>query len=821
MKINRTCYSTKELLVSLLILFFGTSSFIPTAFGVPQSSPALIKKAVPVWAQDREKEMNLTLGFRGVFVAGKNQKTTLRITASTLYRVFLNGEFLGYGPARACHGYFRIDDYDLSKRVINGENIIAIEVAGYNVNSYYTMDQPSFLQAEVESDGKIVIATGTAPGFEAFQLKERLQKVERYSFQRPFTEYYRLKKGVDLWKVSSKVAVESLKTASFPAAKLLPRNLLMPDFNLAHPVTICSQGTVEYKKPLKYHKDRSLTNINDKFKGYKETDLEASPSQTIQEIINKTQDNTIKPFTGNVVSLAKDEFSIFDFGIDLSGFIGAKIRCNEPTTVCFYFDELLTDGDVKTRQRMADVNNQIIYELEPGVYNPESFESYTLKNLKVIILKGSCQIEDIYLREYAYPENPKAAFNSSNNRLNEIYKAARQSFRQNAVDVLTDCPSRERAGWLCDSYFSAIMEKDFTGHSAVAHNFYENYALPDSFASLPKGMIPMCYPADHNDGVFIPNWAMWFVIQVNDYAKRGGDPALIASLKPKIEGVLNYFAKFENKDGLLQDLQSWIFVEWSKANSFVNGVNYPTNMLYSAALSNAADLYRNDSWRQKSEQIRQTVLKQSFNGTFFVDNAVNNKEGKLEITKNTTEVCQYYAFFFNIATPKTHPGLWKKLSTEFGPRRNDKTTYPNVFKANAFIGNYLRMDILSRNGLKNQVMNEVQDYFYYMAQRTGTLWENMGSEASCNHGFASYIGHVLYRDILGISQIDYLKKVITIQFTNIDLNECSGVIPVGESSVELHWKRNGNKISYWVKLPPGYVLKIENSSSSELIKQNF
>lgn len=331
----------------------------------------------------------------------------------------------------------------------------------------------------------------------------------------------------------------------------------------------------------------------------------------------------------------------------------------------------------------------------------------------------------------------------------------------------------------------------------------------------------MCYPADHNDGVFIPNWAMWFVIQVNDYAKRGGDPALIASLKPKIEGVLNYFAKFENKDGLLQDLQSWIFVEWSKANSFVNGVNYPTNMLYSAALSNAADLYRNDSWRQKSEQIRQTVLKQSFNGTFFVDNAVNNKEGKLEITKNTTEVCQYYAFFFNIATPKTHPGLWKKLSTEFGPRRNDKTTYPNVFKANAFIGNYLRMDILSRNGLKNQVMNEVQDYFYYMAQRTGTLWENMGSEASCNHGFASYIGHVLYRDILGISQIDYLKKVITIQFTNIDLNECSGVIPVGESSVELHWKRNGNKISYWVKLPPGYVLKIENSSSSELIKQNF
>ena len=136
---------------------------------------------------------------------------------------------------------------------------------------------------------------------------------------------------------------------------------------------------------------------------------------------------------------------------------------------------------------------------------------------------------------------PKPPFNCSNNKLNEIYKAARQSLRQNAVDVLTDCPSRERAGWLCDSYFSAIMEKDFTGHSAVARNFYENYALPDSFAFLPEGMIPMCYPADHNDGVFIPNWAMWFVIQVNDYAQRGGDPILIEQLKPRIEGVSELF----------------------------------------------------------------------------------------------------------------------------------------------------------------------------------------------------------------------------------------------------------------------------------------
>jgi alpha-L-rhamnosidase len=216
--------------------------------------------------------------------------------------------------------------------------------------------------------------------------------------------------------------------------------------------------------------------------------------------------------------------------------------------------------------------------------------------------------------------------------------------------------------------------------------------------------------------------------------------------------------------------------------------------------------------------IKQTIQKQSFNGTFFVDNAVRGKDGKLQVTQNTTEVCQYYAFFFNVATPDTYPDLWKKLTTEFGPNRDDKTTYPDVYKANAFIGNYLRLDILSGYGLQNQLLSEIQDYFYNMARITGTLWENMGSQASCNHGFASYLGHVLYRDILGISKIDYIKKEVTIRFTDIALDECSGVIPVADETVELKWKRTGNLIRYSVKVPEGYKLQIENLSSSKLLK---
>ncbi len=802
-------YITKQALVFLL----GITLFNFTVLAQP-----IIKKALPVWAENREKEMNLNLGFRGIFEAKPNHDFKLKITASTIYRVFLNGEFLGYGPARAAHKYYRVDEYDLSKRVQKGKNIVAIEVAGYNINTFYTLDQPAFVLAEVLSGKQVILATGNNSDFDAFQIKERLQKVERYSYQRPFTEYYRLTNGYDQWKSSSAVSIESLKLENLPPVKLLGRNLQLPEFDVVHPISIFSSGTIDFHKPEKYKKDRSLTQISDKLKGYSENELEILPSQMIQEVANKTQDTIAQPFPEKGILLNENQFCTLNMGVNLSGFIGGKISCTEPTTIVFYFDEVLTNGDVNTKKRMSDVNNQVVYELNPGSYKLETFEPYTFKYMKVIVLKGKCQFLDIYLREYAYPENPKSSFLCSNNKLNEIYKAARQTFRQNTVDLFMDCPSRERAGWLCDSYFTAIMEKEFTGHSAVAHNFYENFALPESFAYLPEGMLPMCYPADHYNGSFIPNWAMWFIIQMEDYAQRGGDPVLVEQLKPRIEKLLKYFDKFENEDGLLEKLDGWIFVEWSKANDLVRDVNYPSNMLYSAALSSAARLYHNESWQKKAEHIKQMVLKQSYNGTFFVDNAVRNANGELEITQNTTEVCQYYAFFFNMATPNSHPELWKKLTTEFGPNRNYTITYPSVFKANAFIGNYLRMDILSRYGLQNQLQKEIQDYFYYMAQRTGTLWENVGSGASCNHGFASYIGHVLYRDILGIRKIDYIGKEITIRFTDIDLNECSGVIPIDDDTVELKWKRSGNLIRYDVKIPDGYKLKVENFSSSKLIK---
>src|SRR5262249_5753745 len=162
------------------------------------------------------------------------------------------------------------------------------------------------------------------------------------------------------------------------------------------------------------------------------------------------------------------------------------------------FDETLTDGDVDFTRLMCV--NIIAYTLAPGTYSVESFEPYVLRFLKLMVTEGECQVEHIYLREYATPDVWSADFYCNDDGLNELYPAGREGYRANTVDIFMDTPSRERAGWLCDSSFTAQVSPLLSGHAKVEKSYLENFLLPDRFANIPDGMIPMCYPADHYDG---------------------------------------------------------------------------------------------------------------------------------------------------------------------------------------------------------------------------------------------------------------------------------------------------------------------------------
>jgi alpha-L-rhamnosidase len=264
--------------------------------------------------------------------------------------------------------------------------------------------------------------------------------------------------------------------------------------------------------------------------------------------------------------------------------------------------------------------------------------------------------------------------------------------------------------------------------------------------------------------------------------------------------------RFQNEDGLLENLNGKLFVEWSDANKYREGVNYPTNMLYAAMLASAGRLYREKSWEQTAKMLQAKIRHQSFDGNFFVDNALR-QNGKLETTRNRTEICQYYAFYFGTVTTESHAELWRILRQEFGPQRGLSHVYPEISPANALNGNVLRLELLSRSGCAAQLLRESKDYLLYMAESTGTLWEHMSPRASLDHAFNSHIVNVLYRDALGIYSVDTIAKQIELRFSETSLDWCDGSVPTPEGEIMLNWVRVGRSIQYRCNVPTGYSVR--------------
>ena len=740
-----------------------------------------------IWAENLSDEKNVTVAFRA-FVPGGEFK--LRLAAATTYQIFVGGEFVAYGPLRSAHGYSNVSDYGIS--VPGGGGYIAVVVASYRINTYYTVDEPPFFACEVlDAGGNKVLESGD---FSAFRMTDRAQKVAKYSFQRPFAEIYNFD-GKRAAFLKGGDGFPKLNTVRVKGNTLIETRLKNPEFErlgAGEPVESGIVYTADEALPYDFHGfyENTATGSKGFSRGQFESDILADAAR-LRFVKGEESGAGLSAATvgagGTGLSAATEgavgsglsaatagaggtgTYSLYSLSANLTGFVTLEVDAASDCTVYVLFDEIIYDevlshpelgkfyqgGAAPVAFWRSNTLNVVKWMLSAGRHSLTAFEPYTMKHFQVAVL-GDAQAAPGFITY----ENADASleFSIGLPGVQQVFDAARRTFVQNAVDILTDCPSRERAGWLCDSYFSGRAELMFTGANLVERNMLQSYLLSPQSQFLPEGMLPMCYPADHNDGNYIANWALWLIVQLQDYARRTGDTEFTDMFRQRVYLLLDAVKRFENRDGLLERVDKWVFIEWSRANEFTMDVNYPSNMLYSGALRAAAALYNDAALEKKADAVKRAVLEQSYNGTFFEDNAVR-KSGRLERTGNTTETCQYYAFYFGIADQNSHPQLFDTMFNVVEPGKAEQL-FPGLYKSNAFIGNYLRLDYLARMGRFGQVMDECMDYFLFMAERTGTLWENDSIVASLNHGFASLAAEWVVKAYTGYSHADAAAKVV-------------------------------------------------------------
>lgn len=691
-----------------------------------------IKSAV--WAEGQKNQMNRAFAF--VLDLGKKQMGEICLSAASCYKVIADGKLMGFGPNRTAHGYARAAVYPFNAQYIT------VEVQSHFVPNFCWVKREPFFACVLKTEsGKEYFAED----FNCFALSDRVQKVRRYSFQRGFCEtYINEKDRTALYFCKPQNAFPRVKTEKAELPHLLPSETLNPALSEIFAEKVIDSGYCKTSPEIAVYVDRTETLIGTVIEGFKRGEWQDFSTDEISRI--------------TYLSGAKSgdyAYETLDFSRIVTGIVEVEIIAGNAGEVFFAFDEILSDEKLKTiKPFRGDTANVFKWTVKKaGVYNLSAFEPYAFRYANVITSAGVKA--NVKVRAYENPEAGKMLFECDDKKIEQIMEAARHTFAHNAVDLLTDCPSRERAGWLSDSFFSSVAERVFTGDNKVERAFLQNYILADK-SGHPKGMIPRCYPADYyEEGGFIPNWSLWYILEIYKYFAQYGYDETVEKSRANVEGILNYFVDFENEFGVLEDLKGWIFVEWSAANNsdHINGINVPSNACYYASLLAAAKVYGIKGLKEKAEKVKDYLLKNAYVDGFFVDNLIRNEKGDIISTENYTETCQYYMFFFKCADKHTHKELFDKMLNEYGKSDSSVSGGNPVKKqltpSNMIYGVYMRLELLMREQKRVELLNECVRYFYDMTQKTGTLWENNTASASCDHGFASYVSRFIIYALFG------------------------------------------------------------------------
>ncbi|MBQ2957605.1 MAG: hypothetical protein IJE08_14240 [Clostridia bacterium] len=685
-------------------------------------------KAKPVFLEGLDREMNIT----GVFICElpKAEGTArLRVAAATFYKAYFGGKVISAGPARAAHGHARTDEIMIN---LTEGGTLRIDVASYYVAAHSCVKHPGFLAAEVVLNDEVIAATGY--DFAGFRSLSRVQKVMRFSLQRHFSEVYRGMDELEAWPVAP---VEE-------DMKFIPRGAPVPCMDEIDAKIIAGRGTcVSDQERLR--DPWYIRRIPEHTEGFGSSELEAAPYRAYRCLSFRPDGAAASAFEER--ELEAGEYVMCDFGRVNTGFVQADVEVFEESELFISYEDYCPAPYVATERLFPQCVHVLNFTLKPGVYHLEGFDPMEMRYAQATVLRGRMKLRRMGMRLYIYPELKYGTLGSDDVLLNEIYDAAASTFRQNSLDIYMDCPGRERAGWLCDSYYTAQAEYTFTGDNKLERTFLRNFVDAGRLPALPEGMLPMTYPSEPT-GSFIPQWAMWYVLELQEALERSPEMDK-EEYRAVCDGLLGFFGKYLNEDGLLESMPGWNFVEWSKCNDWTGGVNYPTNFLYSRMLRAIGGMYDRPELIAQADAVRDMAARLSFDGELFTENALRDDEGRLVNTGNTSETCQYYAIHFggiDLDAPE-YAYLKRAFEEIFGP---DHEKYAllgrEVEPSNAFIGIYVRLECLLERGMYQKVLEEIKGFFGGMAELTGTLWEHKSVEdGSLNHGFASYAATAIRR----------------------------------------------------------------------------
>lgn len=196
--------------------------------------------------------------------------------------------------------------------------------------------------------------------------------------------------------------------------------------------------------------------------------ITSSPGGKLEQV-SMPQVKTVRFIkTKEFKELSKGVF-LYDMGENFAGVVRLKIKGKAgDRAVIKYSERLNSDGSLDTMHNAGHMigpesdpkfatDTYVLKGGKPETYTPR-FTYHGFRYVQVNVSSGTeLSKSSILGLFYSTDFNPVGSFKSSSKMLNQLNAAALRSYRSNFVSIPTDCPQREKMGWLADAHIICDM----------------------------------------------------------------------------------------------------------------------------------------------------------------------------------------------------------------------------------------------------------------------------------------------------------------------------------------------------------------------------
>ena len=218
-------------------------------------------------------------------------------------------------------------------------------------------------------------------------------------------------------------------------------------------------------------------------------------------------------------------------------------------------------------------------------------------------------------------------FSCSDDLLNRIHETALRTFESNLVGIPTDCPARERAGWLGDAHVT--VEATLFNYDMAA--FWRKYIRDIETTSDLKGGIPAAVAPGRRRVGSPPDWGVATVLLPWFLYLYDGDARVLEDHYDDMVRFCDFFKSQAGTDGIVSaGLGDWWDPTRASGDDRVGGGGKPQNT--KPALTSTAYLYYStkllaavaerldkpadaETFRARAERVRADFAKAFFDAT--------------------------------------------------------------------------------------------------------------------------------------------------------------------------------------------------------------